>query len=243
MRLLTASLLCLFLGCDSGALPGADAGVDSSIIDLAPSLPDMSSICHGLPEGECRRQSGCRADDCFACSCKPVYKGCHAIGDPPTQCPGLGCDQPVCCHAQGDCSQFLICDAPGQSLGCGACRSPGPACTSDADCAQGTAPPTICDVPPPELCYCNVGLQCIPGCASNSDCKVGEVCESDHHCRGMPCQSDADCPPNFSCPRTKPATVLRCERTPCKADVDCLQGYCVDNACYDALGVCTQGPI
>jgi len=98
--------------------------------------------CGGLSLEACRARTDCVADTCYACSCEPQFKGCRSPADPPFQCPALGCAQPQCCAAQGDCTAPATCAPPGTPYGCGACNPEAGACArrtcaADTDCRDG----------------------------------------------------------------------------------------------------------
>jgi hypothetical protein len=100
-------------------------------------------------------------------------------------------------------------------------------CASDADCAaQGAG--LICQ---PGVCVCAGQMVCVPGCASDNDCALGEQCApTQHRCVPATCARDADCPPDFQCANG-------CHRRTCASDAAC-DGYCVEGQCYASLGTC-----
>jgi hypothetical protein len=100
---------------------------------------------------------------------------------------------------------------------------------SDADCGAGL----VCDVGP-------CGLACIPSCKP-AGCPTGEVCGANLHCQPQPCDVvEIRCPPYFICAPGQPGA--QCLRQSCSSDPDCTGGFCVDGACYGALGMCTYPP-
>jgi hypothetical protein len=237
-RCCLAFLLPIFLtACGRPGLPLPDGGPPpdgASPGDAANPISDLASArCVGLDESACRATFGCAADTCLECSCTPTYVGCRAESAPPTQCPGLGCGQPACCHSAKDCRMGgFECVPPGQSAGGGPCFMPLP-CKRDGDCvAQG--PNWICG---PVMSACVVvNMGCTPGCTADADCGEAQLCHKDHHCAGRPCMSAADCPQEFVCAKAT------CARRTCQSDADCGAGYCVQGACFTGLGMCEVPP-
>jgi hypothetical protein len=172
------------------------------------------------------------ADTCLECTCAPVFIGCRAPGDPHGDCPALGCYQPECCRAEGDCALIGTCATPGTTWGCGICY-PGPGdCTVDADCAPATTG-YICE---PGHCSCDGASQCVPGCTDASTCGDAEICDlATHRCEPRACTGPAGCPANFAC-----GGAGRCSRLTCAGDAGCPDGWCVLGNCWDALGECRQ---
>ncbi len=192
---------------------------------------DFGTSCNGLNEQLCAAAAGCVADYCFNCSCTPTFNGCRAPNVTPLPCPALGCPQPLCCHDQKDCSQNgLFCVAPDQDIPqCGVCQQPLNPCTEDKHCANSGIPNAICGNSP---CVC--GQTCVAGCALTADCREGEICQPNHHCRARTCAEG--CTQNFIC-----SGGTTCVRKTCKVDNDCPRKMCVLGFCHNGLGNC-QGP-
>ncbi len=245
-----------FAGCDScsRALPIPEetardlAGADLAAADLAdPASVDFASACSGFDEKTCRAHKECVADFCFECSCTPTFVACRAPSAPKTGCPGLGCDQPVCCTSLNDCNRngqlTMTCVAPGEWPGCGVCTAD-PPCQSDSDCpldGGNSFTPTgpVCDdARAYRICGpCFPHKICILGCTADRDCVGGRICDASHHCVWKPCATSADCAANFEC------TGGSCSRTSCSSDADCPVGFCVQSSCYEGEGTCQPAPI
>lgn len=209
--LVVTAMIAGLVGCDGSPNPNAGA-------------------CEGLGALECRATAGCELDFCFACSCAPTYMQCRPAVLPPYHCPELGCAQPLCCNGQADCnpSNTLRCVGPEAGVQCGICdRTPG-SCTTDAACdPAGTA--RICEL---ILCSCIDQRECVPGCAGAAPCGDGLVCDvPTSRCVPLTCGAAAPCPDNFDC------AAGSCTRRACTSDAQC-DGFCVDGACFDALGTC-----
>src|SRR5687767_3267334 len=72
---------------------------------------------------------------CLECSCDPVFEGCRAPEAPVTDCPDLGCPQPLCCQSDADCAGGgTTCAPPGTDPGCGVCFPDPGNCATDEDC-------------------------------------------------------------------------------------------------------------
>ena len=134
------------------------------------------------------------------------------------------------CRSVSDCPQFMECVPPGGSPGCGVAQ-PLPPCNTDADCAA-EGPTIICAAVP----CSGAPLVCTPGCTSDAECSEGETCGPTHHCAPTACASESDCPTDFDCDGSA------CQRRVCAGDGVC-SGYCVNGACYDAPGTCSDEPV
>lgn len=145
------------------------------------------------------------------------------------------------CSNNQDCgSAFaLMCRAPGEFLGCGACQRGTSSCASDTDCAPdgGTSSKLICDPAPSTSCFCQVTRICLTGCRGKGDCPSGQDCNSAHQCQNTCVAGDGTCPVDFSC-----GTDGFCRRTPCTSDADCAVA-CVKGRCYSTRGACDYTPI
>ena len=145
------------------------------------------------------------------------------------------------CNSQDDCGatpSLLFCLAPGESVGCGACRTAADQCASDADCAPdggATAGTKICTPPASAECYCYAIKRCLPGCRTNLACGVGQACNSSNTCEKTCVPGDGTCAVDFAC-----AASGFCRRMSCASDSQC-SGACVNGACYGSRGAC-QAP-
>jgi hypothetical protein len=147
------------------------------------------------------------------------------------------------CRSQSDCgpsSTLLYCLAPGESVGCGMCRTGQSECASDSDCASdggATGGRKICDVAPSWYCYCrSTVMLCIVGCRSNADCPSGQGCNASHACQQACTSGDDSCGADYAC-----STAGFCERKTCTGDAQCSVA-CVNGKCYGSLGAC-QAPV
>lgn len=140
------------------------------------------------------------------------------------------------CRNQNDCPSGTDCLPPGESICPRSCTQLANPCTTDSDCPQDGAIPTICWEDP---CACNSAKSCIRGCRGTADCPAGGFCYSDHHCGLIDCP--ATCPTDWSC-QDLGTGVPVCLETRCTTDSDCA-GACVTGSCYPTLGTCqVQGP-
>ena len=143
------------------------------------------------------------------------------------------------CSSQVDCGissgMFLMCRAPGESMGCGACRMGTGDCSTDSDCVGdggSTAGTMICAPAPRSDCYCNGATFCAPGCRTNAHCGPGQACNPSHSCQNTCVAGDGTCPVNYSCGASG-----FCEQNSCTSDSEC-SGFCVNGLCYQTRGTC-----
>jgi hypothetical protein len=149
----------------------------------------------------------------------------------------MGCGR---CHDRLECPNAERCVEPGGSIGRGTCRDLSDECTSDADC-RGRGDRYICEPARAQDCVCEPGVHlCVLGCASAADCGPSEACDASFRCIPKPCEGD-ERGPLFSCLADQ-AGVTGCVRTPCSGDGVCTPGFCVNNRCYAALGMCSLPP-
>ncbi len=146
------------------------------------------------------------------------------------------------CSTNQDCGPGfgLTCRAPGESLGCGACRQGQGDCGSDTDCAAdaGTSGgKLICDPAPSTSCFCSSTFICVAGCRAKSDCPSNQDCNRRHQCQNSCVPGDGTCPVNFSC-----GTDGFCGQTSCTTDAEC-SGACVKGLCYSTRGSCEFLPL
>lgn len=103
------------------------------------------------------------------------------------------------CRYGSDCDRFdSQCLEPGGVLGCGYCVYRDPKqCTVDDDCNGED----ICRRYPVPCHLCSGGQvrTCRPGCASDAECREGEICGGDGHCSAVSCATSADCMAHFEC--------------------------------------------
>jgi hypothetical protein len=191
--------------------------------------PQPICSCDGLPEGACiaeEQSLGCTPSYCPDCRGGQVFVSCLGPNAGSGVCPA-SCPIEVC-HNDGECSPGEFCLAPGESPGCGACKT-GTECTGDGSCAAGE----ICGFDP---CVCtNSGMGCIPGC-NQTGCPEGQTCGNSNHCLPQWCQKPNDCPAQFECSSNQ------CQRKLCNDDSMCPGGYCVKNQCYFMIGHCATPP-
>jgi hypothetical protein len=143
------------------------------------------------------------------------------------------------CSSQGDCGMssgmYLMCRAPGESMGCGACRMGTGDCSTDSDCVGdggSTAGTLICAPAPRSDCYCNGATFCAPGCRTNAHCGPGQACNPSHSCQNTCVAGDGTCPVNYSC-----GAGGFCQQNSCTSDSEC-SGFCVNGLCYQTRGTC-----
>jgi hypothetical protein len=191
--------------------------------------------CNGLDEQSCiaaESSRGCTPGYCAACNGVKQFVQCLGPNQGPIVCEPPAC--PPTCHEAKNCPNGEECVAPGASPGCGVCRID-PVCNVDTDCGSGQ----VCDVAP---CVCNNnGRICIQACQSAKDCGAGDAC-TNGHCVPLPCSNTTQCPPYFDCVVPPTSAAPQCQRRACSIDSECSGGFCVDGACYGALGMCTFPP-
>ena len=198
--------------------------------------PAFHCQCDGLDEQSCianESSLGCTANYCAGCNGTSLFSGCTGPGQGPPACPERLC--PNGCRTQSDCANGAggECLAPGQPLCGGACPM---SCTSDTQCGAGN----VCAFSP---CSCSASNSniCQASCAT-AGCPDGQSCGSDGHCSATGCVTKAQCPQYFDCV-FPPSGMSHCERLACSGDADCGSGgFCVDGACYAALGSCRVPP-
>ena len=216
-----AALLGLVLLAACGSTPDEAPGIDAPAVDA----------CAALAIEACRDTAGCVVDVCFDCTCAPSFVGCRAADAVAHDCPDLGCAQPECCRAEGECSQGAMC-AIEQPDGCGACM-PGPGdCDADSECGADE----ICA---PIRCSCSGARRCTAGCETDA-CDLGQVCNADtDRCEEQPCGPDRDgCPSNFVCTWPEGG----CMRLDCTSDENCPTGFCALGFCHESIGTCYLPP-
>lgn len=203
----------------------AGAPNECTRIGIPPPCPFVCPpvSCTGLGEDLCRHTEGCVADYCHQCSCDGLFEGCRAASEPETQCPLLGCPQPLCvcgdldergclaergtckahsCELCGPDPAFNACVGPNEDPGCP--RPPCPAtCSADGDC-QGPVE-SYC-VPPGGPPACGGPCQIPPStCTADADCAFGDICvPAPCSCNGeMVCQNGCSaanpCPEGQGC--------------------------------------------
>ena len=140
------------------------------------------------------------------------------------------------CRDANSCGSGFYCRAPGEFRGCGVCLRYFDDCESDVDC-QTRGERFICDSIPETYCPCLPAQICQPGCASSAECGAAQECDATFRCVPKQC-TEGECPPHFACePGTTTSPV--CLRAVCNDDADCTAGYCVNQRCYEALGLCS----
>jgi hypothetical protein len=148
------------------------------------------------------------------------------------------------CESNAECgptsSLFLVCQAPGEFLGCGACRVGMDLCANDGDCARDAsvaAGPQICDPAPSTSCFCSGTHVCRSGCRTSDVCGAGEGCNpTNHYCEKTCVPGDGTCSADYACDGTG-----FCAQTACTVDSQC-SGACVKGRCYAGRGACQSRP-
>jgi len=142
--------------------------------------------------------------------------GAYAFGACSTDIGGYGGP----CGASEDCS-CVQGECSGSELDpCGLTAHP--LCLDSAQCSTNIG----CDVDCEQACG-----QCTT-CAADKDCFTAQVCDATSHtCVPQPCQTDGECPTNFTCAQGS------CARKTCSQDSDC-QGVCTHGFCVSKLGTC-----
>jgi hypothetical protein len=204
-------------------MPKSRARAETCIVSEDPAVEAESPpACVVCPGGNLCQ--GCRHERTLSCSPTPLGFRLCQWGPP------LPTDK---CSAERDCGgdspSDVQCYAP--DFNCGGPAPPPDECAVDSDCADAGAD-RICS----RTGYCNRAV-CIPGCTSDDDCPVAEVCSSMHHCVPKPCTERAECGANFEC---SPEGV--CVRADCASTSAC-EGFCVNGLCYDEPGVCSEPPV
>ncbi|MCA9558405.1 MAG: hypothetical protein KC583_07575, partial [Myxococcales bacterium] len=214
--------------------------------------------CRGVCEpgvgAACTTDLQCPPSDyCDACA-----GACKARAEQCGRCPDTrACDTRSTCHPVGDegltyCLRRCqgSCDVLGPGYSCEdigggvtACVPESRSCRQVGECASDN------DCPPSR--FCNERLQCQPGCADDTGCPNGQVCQG-ARC-GPPCTADADCGDGAEClpdghcrvpggcasSADCPEAETYCDREQmrcvpgCQVDDDCLDAnkQCVANSC------------
>lgn len=146
------------------------------------------------------------------------------------------------CSKNQDCGSgfALMCRAPSEFLGCGACQQGRSNCAMDTDCATdagASGGKLICYTAPSTNCFCTSTSICQTGCRGKSDCPSGQDCNVSHQCQKTCVPGDGTCPIDFSC-----GTDGFCGRTSCTSDAEC-SGACVKGSCYSTRGSCDYTPV
>lgn len=138
------------------------------------------------------------------------------------------------CRTWDDCTDAEMCvdeDTPT----CGACMSAVRDCETDRACGAGN----VCKEYTP-TCSCGDGpsSMCVPACATDMDCGDGEQCDlTTGQCVPWSCTDGYTCPSQHDCTPGSGAT--DCVRRTCGTDAECAgEGWCVNGACFDTVGVC-----
>lgn len=126
------------------------------------------------------------------------------------------------CRSAADCDH-ISCIAPGTPASCAACALPAPGCSDDSACPTGQ----VCS-----YASCCGDTQCSAPCVDDASCGEGQTCDTGGHCHVNVCVGAANCPSGFDCNNGS------CERRGCQTDADCAPGFCVEGACFSALGHC-----
>jgi hypothetical protein len=235
MRTILAALL--VMGCTERSPGGNAADASTATADAAAGdggSADGGSACDKLDEQTCWATGGCVADYCLACTCTPSFHSCRGANEQPATCPAYGCPAPFCCRTDAECGGLVagncaITPPPSCGQPC-----PGPStCTVDGDCGGGGM---ICD---PNPC-CSQYTQCQQGCTGDDQCvQPGSYCDAGR-CSPTSCPNGAsDCAANSYCALTPAGGGPLCLPKGCTTDADCDHpGFCVENQCENALGMC-----
>jgi hypothetical protein len=142
------------------------------------------------------------------------------------------------CRDTSDCGSIgAQCIEPGGFVDCGICDNRDSECKVDDACTGGA----LCRRQPKFSCLPCDGepiYSCRAACASDDECRDGEVCASDGHCSVVHCLTSAECSIHFDCNVPDGTRTAICERRGCVGDIDCIDGFCVNGKCYDQLGRC-----
>jgi len=156
-----------------------------------PNQPECSSDAECL-QGVC--DTPWPYSTCEYCDTDKCLPGCSTSSNCPAEAPVCGCagcgDHVCGCSADSDCPQGYICDTNNhvctEDIGCDG---------DDNNCLQNT-----CDEPanwPYTTCeYCSEanGIDCLPGCSSNSNCPAEyPLCGISGNAHRCGCNVDADC--------------------------------------------------
>ena len=205
---LTLSLLCA-LACRSPhpPLPDGSFPADARVADLRSGATDSGAVPDAAP-----------ADAAISDGSGPA----HDLDD-------------SACTTEHPCTAGM-CYAPGEFMGCGACRPPPTdTCVTDAACGP-MGPNYICSTDPHD-CFCSPVSICRPGCSGPADCdSAWQICGADHRCTGMPCAGPGSCPASYDC------SAAHCVPRACVGSGDCPGGYCVKDVCYPVAGHCGFPP-
>lgn len=138
------------------------------------------------------------------------------------------------CRTWEDCADAEMCvdeDTPT----CGTCRSAVRDCETDRECGDGH----VCNDYTP-TCSCGDGpsSMCVPACTTDVDCGDGEQCDlTMGQCVPWSCTDGYSCASQHDC--TPGSGGTDCLRRTCGTDAACAgDGWCVNGACFDTVGVC-----
>lgn len=214
-----------FIGC-------TDVGEPGGVCPAIACDESACGSCQKLDEKSCGTVDGCTAAYCYnECALTSEYMGCYGPSEGQPPCPIYDCIPG--CRLDQDCSAGTFCLAPGESYCGDVCEVPAETCNGDFDCDGDQ----ICEQ---VECSCGMTIKaCKDGCTSDDQCGVGRECEQ-KRCRAKTCTTTTQCPSQFECGKQGDRTA--CKRRPCSADPGCKNGFCVEGACYDELGMCTWLP-
>lgn len=137
------------------------------------------------------------------------------------------------CRTQADCTDGSSCFSPG-ACNVGDYSDPTDECAISADCGTDC----VCQ-PVAATCGTAEHTVCADDCARRA-CDPDEQCDAGTGtCLPWSCHAGYTCPSYTTCVG-EGGDANGCTRDACVADGDCtVGGYCVDGACFDALGTCT----
>lgn len=218
---------------------------------------DCNGLCVAMTGSACRSDLSCETTSfCDMCSgqCRPRVDQCGVCTsdsqcDPRAVCVGVAVSGGAS-TGTGFCARQCqeSCDVIGPGYSCEMVRDGVTACVPSAGACDAVSGCRVdADCPPDR--FCNERLQCQPGCANDTGCPDGQLCQG-LRC-APPCTGDMDCPAGQTCGEqgrcgvpggcTTSADCPMAETYCDREQLMCVPGCEVDNDCLDANRECVAG--